>query len=294
MGVDRPRTRAARAAAGSSATEFSWGSPWRALCESPRAGRNRVHRASYSSWRTLRHILRRHPCATLLRPVAIDLSCWHRLYRFRGGRRLPCLAGRWVGSARRTAVARRTGAPAPTTPACKASKRPTSSRADAARQTDAKQAAEDARQGAERLRQRAQEVHARHRAQPVACTKPGTTWATRNRKLGHYEAALDRLRSRARAEARLSRGHRVSRPRLSRPRIGWTTPSRPTSRCSAAIASSRRSCWRPCRPGSANIAAIRAVSTAHRSSAFASWVSERSAIASQTAGLTREGASAAW
>jgi len=28
--------------------------------------------------------------------------------------------------------------------------------------------------------------------------------------------------------------------------------------------------------------------------AFASWVSERSAIASQTAGLTREGASAAW
>ena len=27
---------------------------------------------------------------------------------------------------------------------------------------------------------------------------------------------------------------------------------------------------------------------------FASWVSERSAIASQTAGLTREGASAAW
>jgi len=27
---------------------------------------------------------------------------------------------------------------------------------------------------------------------------------------------------------------------------------------------------------------------------FASWVSERSAIAGQTAGLTREGASAAW
>ena len=113
------------------------------------------------------------------------------------------------------------------------------------------------------------------------------------RKLGNYQDALtayDRALSikPGYAEAIEYRGHAyLGLNRLAKPK------SR-TSPCTPAIASSRAACS----------TAMQEWVGAHRADAagvdvamldsFASWVSERSKIAGQTVGLTREGATSAW
>ena len=125
------------------------------------------------------------------------------------------------------------------------------------------------------------------------CTKPGTTSATAHRKLGDYQAALtayDRALNLKPGypEAIEYRGHAY---------LGLNRLEDAKQAYLALFAGNRKL-------AAQLLAAMQAWVGEHRGNpvrrrrrsleAFASWVSERSAIASQTAGLTREGASAGW
>jgi tetratricopeptide (TPR) repeat protein len=114
-----------------------------------------------------------------------------------------------------------------------------------------------------------------------------------NRKLGNYQAALsayDRALSLkpGYAEAIEYRGHAyLGLNRLSEAKEAYLTLFAGNRKLAAQLLTAMQE-WVGAHQGAG--AGVDGASV----ESFASWVNERSAIASQTAGLTREGASAAW
>lgn len=164
--------------------------------------------------------------------------------------------------------------------------------ADAARQTDAKRRAKaldkarDGYAGALKKFSRATELAP---SMHEAWNYVGYT----NRKLGNYPAALtayDRALQLKPGypEAIEYRGHAyLGLNRLNEAKEAYLTLFRSNRKLAAQLLTAMQAWVGEHRgnPGGVDGSSL---------DAFASWVSERSAIASQTAGLTREGASASW
>jgi hypothetical protein len=216
--------------------------------------RNRIHRASYSSWRTTDTTNGGHH-AQLFQTCGDDHFPGRQLDRFRGGRRQHACNGRRGTASRFEARTPAETARLAYNDGVRGVEKGDELAADAARQTDAKKQqkaadkAKNAYAGALKKFTRATElVPTMHEAWNYI----GYT----HRKLGNFEEAL------AAYDRALTSSPGIPRPSsiAAMPTwdsTGWTTPSRPISRCSPATASWRHSSWPRCRPGSVTIVAIR-------------------------------------
>jgi tetratricopeptide (TPR) repeat protein len=164
--------------------------------------------------------------------------------------------------------------------------------ADAARQTDEKKRAKT-RAKAEQAYTTAMKKFARATELQPGMHEAWNYVGYTNRKLGHYEAALaayDRALSLkpGYAEAIEYRGHAyLGLNRLSEAKEAYLSLFAGNRKLAAKLLAAMQE-WVGERRGNAEGLDAPTVES------FASWVSERNTIASQTAALTREGATAAW
>jgi tetratricopeptide (TPR) repeat protein len=164
--------------------------------------------------------------------------------------------------------------------------------ADAARQTDERKK-EKARAKVEQAYATAMKKFASVTERQPANYQAWNYLGYTNRKLGHYDAALsayDRALSLKPgfAEAIEYRGHAyLGLNRLSEAKEAYLALFAGNRKLAATLLAAMQE-WVGEHRGSSGGIDVAMVDS------FASWVSERSTIASQTAGLTREGAASAW
>jgi tetratricopeptide (TPR) repeat protein len=254
-----------------------------ALCETRAEARNRFHRASYSSWR---HLYTGAPMRTFVKPLVPFLLLAAAGTAFGAG------SGSMPSMPRVESASPEDQARDAYNAGVHSVDKADELTADATRQTDARKQqkaldkAKSAYAGARKKFSRAVELNPRL---PEAWNYLGYT----SRKLGDYEAALSAY-DHALAlkpgfpEAIEYRGHAyLGLNRLNDAKQAYLALYGSNRKLAAQLLSGMQD-WIGTHRG--NPAGVDAASF----EAFASWVSERSAIAAQTASLTREGASATW
>ena len=289
VGVGGERRAAARASRAAEQAVFSWGSPWRALCESRRATQEPHPSRRVLILANRRQFSGRLPCAIPSDSSRLTLLLATACTAFGAGGGRHALERR-CRTCRRAPERRRSRRAPATTPACARSRRPTSSALmRRVRPTNASRPRLRA-QGRAGLRQRAEEIRACHRAAAVDARglELPRLYATASSATTTPRSRPTTARSRSSpdiAEAIEYRGHAyLGLNRLSEAKEAYLALYRRQSQARGAAARRHaglgRRASRQCRGVDGPTL-----------ESFASWVSERSTIAGQTAGLTREGAS---